>query len=123
MQRKRICEFLQIQGYNTEEAGDGFEALKAADTTNFNAFFVDIQMPLMDGYELIENLRKTSSYKNTPIFVISGGHVNKESILTRLEDLDVSNFFEKPVDLAALLTEVDIKLSIINEELKSGKQE
>ena len=80
-------------------------------------------MPLMDGYELIENLRKSSSYKNTPIFVISGGHVNKESILTRLEDLDVSNFFEKPVDLAALLNEVDIKLSIINEELKSGKQE
>ncbi|MFL2795987.1 MAG: chemotaxis protein CheW [Paracoccaceae bacterium] len=123
MQRKRICEFLQIQGYNTEEAGDGFEALKAAEYTNFNAFFVDIQMPLMDGYELIENLRKSSSYKNTPIFVISGGHVNKESILTRLEDLDVSKFFEKPVDLAALLTEVDIKLSIINEELKSGKQE
>ena len=48
MQRKRICEFLQIQGYNTEEAGDGFEALKAADKTNFSAFFVDIQMPLMD---------------------------------------------------------------------------
>ena len=91
MQRKRICEFLQIQGYNTDEAGDGFEALKTADKTNFNAFFVDIQMPLMDGYELIENLRKTSSYKNTPIFVISGGHVNKENILTRLEDLNVAN--------------------------------
>ena len=77
MQRKRICEFLQIQGYNTEEAGDGFEALKAADKTNFSAFFVDIQMPLMDGYELIENLRKSSSYKSTPVFVISGGHVTK----------------------------------------------
>ena len=123
MQRKRICEFLQIQGYNTEEAGDGFEALKAADKANFSAFFVDIQMPLMDGYELIENLRKSSSYKSTPVFVISGGHVNKESILTRLEDLDVSNFFEKPVDLAGLLTELDIKLSIINEELQSGKEE
>jgi len=123
MQRKRICEFLQIQGYNTEEAGDGFEALKAADKANFSAFFVDIQMPLMDGYELIENLRKSSSYKSTPVFVISGGHVNKESILTRLEDLDVSNFFEKPVDLAGLLTELDSKLSIINEELQSGKEE
>ena len=123
MQRKRICEFLQIQGYNTEEAGDGFEALKTADNTNFSAFFVDIQMPLMDGYELIENLRKSSSYKNTPVFVISGGHVNKESILTRLEDLDVSNFFEKPVDLSALLSEVDIKLSIIDEKLQSGEQE
>ena len=120
MQRKRICEFLQIQGYNTDEAGDGFEALKIADKTNFNAFFVDIQMPLMDGYELIENLRKTSSYKNTPIFVISGGHVNKENILTRLEDLNVANFYEKPVDLEALIAELDSKLSINIEKLQSG---
>ena len=123
MQRKRICEFLQIQGYNTEEAGDGFEALKAADKTNFSAFFVDIQMPLMDGYELIENLRKSSSYKSTPVFVISGGHVNKDTILTRLEDLDVSNFYEKPVDLDSLLTELDIKLSIIKEDSQSEKEE
>ena len=120
MQRKRICEFLQIQGYNTDEAGDGFEALKIADKTNFNAFFVDIQMPLMDGYELIENLRKTSSYKNAPIFVISGGHVNKENILTRLEDLNVANFYEKPVDLEALIAELDSKLSINTEKLQSG---
>ena len=123
MQRKRICEFLQIQGYNTEEAGDGFEALKAADKTNFSAFFVDIQMPLMDGYELIENLRKSSSYKSTPVFVISGGHVNKDNILTRLEDLDVSNFYEKPVDLSSLLTELDIKLSVIKKDLQSEKEE
>ena len=123
MQRKRICEFLQIQGYNTEEAGDGFEALKAADKTNFSAFFVDIQMPLMDGYELIENLRKSSSYKSTPVFVISGGHVNKDNILTRLEDLDVSNFYEKPVDLDSLLTELDIKLSVIKKDLQSEKEE
>ncbi len=120
IQRKRICEFLQIQGYNTEEAGDGFEALKIADKTNFNAFFVDIQMPLMDGYELIENLRRTSSYKNTPIFVISGGHVNKENILTRLEDLNIANFYEKPVDLEALIEELDSKLSINIEKLQSG---
>ena len=120
MQRKRICEFLQIQGYNTDEAGDGFEALKIADKTNFNAFFVDIQMPLMDGYELIENLRKTSSYKNAPIFVISGGHVNKENILTRLEDLNVANFYEKPVDLEALIAELDSKLSINIDKLQSG---
>ena len=86
--------FYKFKAIIPKKPGDGFEALKAADTTNFNAFFVDIQMPLMDGYELIENLRKTKQEH-----LISGGHVNKESILTRLEDLDVSNFFEKPVDL------------------------
>ena len=120
MQRKRICEFLQIQGYNTGEAGDGFEALKIADNTIFNAFFVDIQMPLMDGYELIENLRKSSIYNNTPVFVISGGHVDRENILSRLEDLNVSNFYEKPVDLEALIAELDNKLSIATDKLQSG---
>ena len=120
MQRKRICEFLQIQGYNTGEAGDGFEALKIADNTIFNAFFVDIQMPLMDGYELIENLRKSSIYNNTPVFVISGGHVDRENILSRLEDLNVSNFYEKPVDLEALIAELDNKLSITTDSLQVG---
>ncbi|MEK9914403.1 MAG: response regulator, partial [Paracoccaceae bacterium] len=94
--------------------------LKIADKTYFNVFFVDIQMPLMDGYEIIENLRRTSSYKNTPIFVISGGHVNKENILTRLEDLNIANFYEKPVDLEALIEELDSKLSINIEKLQSG---
>ena len=120
MQRKRICDFLQIEGYNTDEAGDGFEALKIAEGTIFSAFFVDIQMPLMDGYELIENLRKSSIYSSTPVFVISGGHVDRENILSRLENLNVSNFYEKPVDLEALIAELDNKLSIATDSLKSG---
>ena len=122
MQRKRISEFLQVQGYNTDEAGDGFEALKIADSTIFNAFLVDIQMPLMDGYELIENLRKSSTYNNTPVFVISGGHVDRENILSRLEGSNVSNFYEKPVDLEALIAELDDKLSIATDNLHSGEE-
>jgi CheY-like chemotaxis protein len=77
-------------------------------------------MPLMDGYELIENLRKSSIYNNTPVFVISGGHVDRENILSRLEDLNVSNFYEKPVDLEALIAELDNKLSIATDKLESG---
>ena len=123
MQRKRICDFLRIEGYTTDEAGDGFEALKISENTVFNAFFVDIQMPLMDGYELIENLRKSSIYNNTPVFVISGGHVDRENILSRLEDLNVSNFYEKPVDLEVLIAELDTKLSIATDNLQSGVEQ
>ena len=57
------------------------------------------------------------------LFLSYRGHVNKDTILTRLEDLDVSNFYEKPVDLDSLLTELDIKLSIIKEDLQSEKEE
>jgi CheY-like chemotaxis protein len=76
----------------------------------------------MDGYELIENLRKSSIYNNTPVFVISGGHVERENILSRLENLNVSNFYEKPVDLEALIAELDNKLFITTDNLESGAE-
>ena len=47
----------------------------------------------------------------TPIFVISEAMLIKKIILTRLEDLNVANFYEKPVDLEALIAELDSKLS------------
>jgi hypothetical protein len=40
-----------------------------------------------------------------------------------LEDLNVSNFYEKPVDLEALITELDNKLSITTDNLKSGVEQ
>ena len=113
MQRKRICEFLQQNGYNTEEAADGYDALNICQKISINSFCVDIQMPLMDGYELIGRLRKIDTYKFTNISVISGAHMNKENALARLNELDVYDFYEKPVDLDNLIADLDEKL--INE--------
>lgn len=110
MQRKRICEFLQSNGYKTEEAADGYVALDICENIAINAFCVDIQMPLMDGYELIERLRKLDGHKKTNICVISGVHMNKENTLSRLNDMDVFDFYEKPVDLDNLIANLDEKL-------------
>ena len=115
MQRKRICEFLQQNGYNTEEAADGYDALNICQKVVINSFCVDIQMPLMDGYELIERLRKLDAHKSTNICVISGVHMNKEIALARLSELGVYDFYEKPVDLDNLIADLDEKL--INDEL------
>ena len=115
MQRKRICEFLQQNGYNTEEAADGYDALNICQKVVINSFCVDIQMPLMDGYELIERLRKLDAHKSTNICVISGVHMNKENALARLSELGVYDFYEKPVDLDNLIADLDEKL--INDEL------
>lgn len=110
IQRKRICEFLQQSGYRTEEAVDGYDALNMCKKFEFNSFCVDIQMPLMDGYELIKNLRDLKEYRFTYICVISGVHMDKDNVTARLRDLEVHGFYEKPVDLDDLIAELDDKL-------------
>lgn len=107
IQRKRICSFLESSGYQTIQASDGYEALKLAKDEKVNAFCVDIQMPLMDGYELIDRLRSQAEHQNTPIFVISGVHMNKENTVSLISEKIVQNFYEKPVDLESLLADLD----------------
>ena len=110
IQRRRLSEFLESNGYDVSVAEDGYVALSQSESNDFNAFCVDIQMPLMDGYELITRLRKVEQYSQKPIFVISGLHMDKESEIKNLKELSVSNFHEKPVDLEQLLSELDYSL-------------
>jgi two-component system chemotaxis sensor kinase CheA len=107
IQRKRICSFLEINGYKTMQASDGYEALNLAKDEKVNAFCIDIQMPLMDGYELIDRLRCQTEHKSTPIFVISGVHMNKDNAVSLLSEKKIQNFYEKPVDLESLLADLD----------------
>ena len=107
IQRKRICSFLESSGYRTIQASDGYAALELAIEENIKAFCIDIQMPLMDGYELIDRLRNRHEHKNTPIFLISGVHMNKENSVSLLSEKKVQNFFEKPVDLESLIADLD----------------
>lgn len=120
IQRKRICEFLQQSGYRTEEAVDGYDALNICNKFQFDSFCVDIQMPLMDGYELIKNLRNLKEYRTTYICVISGVHMDKENVMARLYDLEVKGFYEKPVDLDDLIADLDDKL--IGEEIRLAEE-
>tara|TARA_B100001093_G_scaffold24738_1_gene21877 strand:+ start:3869 stop:6829 length:2961 start_codon:yes stop_codon:yes gene_type:complete len=107
IQRKRICSFLEINGYKTLQASDGYEAINLAKDEKVNAFCIDIQMPLMDGYELIDRLRSQIEHKSTPIFVISGVHMNKDNAVSLLNEKKIQNFYEKPVDLESLLADLD----------------
>lgn len=53
------------------EASDGIDGLRKASETAFDIVIVDINMPLMDGFTLIERLRALDSYRHVPILVIT----------------------------------------------------
>ena len=62
---------LKSGGYDCTEAEDGAKALAACQSTDFDIVITDLNMPNMDGIELVKNLRADSNYAGTPILVLT----------------------------------------------------
>lgn len=64
-------EILSSSGYSVEEAENGMEAVEKSIDGGYNLFLVDVNMPVMDGYSFVEELRKNENTKLTPVIMIS----------------------------------------------------
>ncbi len=64
-------QLMESLGYKVEEAGNGIEALEKGLNHAFNLFLVDINMPKMDGYRLVTEMRKKEALKTIPVIMIS----------------------------------------------------
>jgi chemotaxis protein histidine kinase CheA len=69
--REIESEILLSEGYIVDTAADGAQALKAAKAKHYDLICTDLNMPVMDGYMLIENLKKNENLSMIPIIVIS----------------------------------------------------
>ena len=69
--RQMVSFTLQGAGYDVIEASDGQEALNKAKTGPVDLVLSDVNMPVIDGITLIKNLRTLSSYKYTPILMLT----------------------------------------------------
>jgi two-component system, chemotaxis family, chemotaxis protein CheY len=62
---------LTAQGYRIESANDGEHGLERMHEVQPDLLITDINMPKMDGFELIEAVRGLPEFKGTPILVLS----------------------------------------------------
>ena len=65
-----LCEVLQREGYVTLSAGDGREALNLLDTSNVGLVLSDLEMPGMDGRELLRRLRAHPKHAKLPVVLM-----------------------------------------------------
>src|SRR5437867_11661453 len=70
--RHSVCRFLEERGFAVESATNGFEALAILKTVLPDLIITDMQMPQMDGQELITNLKNAPHTKDIPIVVLAG---------------------------------------------------
>jgi two-component system chemotaxis sensor kinase CheA len=69
--REMERDILESAGLSVETAVNGLEALEKSRRTHYGLFLVDVQMPVMGGFELVEALRSSEQYAHTPIVFIT----------------------------------------------------
>jgi len=69
--RQMVTFTLKGAGYDVIEASDGQDALDKAKVSAVDLVLSDINMPIMDGIELVKNLRVIPDYKFTPILMLT----------------------------------------------------
>ncbi len=105
IQRTHLSSLLSQAGYTVETAENGFEGLKRLRSRRYSAFCVDVTMPLMDGFEFVERLRRLPGHKDSPVFFITGRTSDAEH--DRAAHLGVREYLEKPVDPDLLVQHLD----------------
>lgn len=65
-------EVARSMGFNIETAENGKAGLQKLNNGDFDIVLTDIQMPIMDGFELIKTLRSRDDHKNLPVIALSG---------------------------------------------------
>lgn len=69
--RQMVRYTLEGAGYKVLQASDGIEALELAKNGTADLVLTDVNMPRMDGIELVRELRALSSYKFVPMLVLT----------------------------------------------------
>ena len=103
--RQIVTKVFQDVGYQVTEAARGDEALDLAKLKRVHLVITDVEMPGMNGLELIKKLRELKSYNTTPILILArdASDVN----IKKAETLGASGFIEKPFTPERLISVVN----------------
>jgi len=103
--RQLICHALRrITGIVLVEAGDGKDALGKLAEIKPDLVLTDLNMPVMDGFALIEEIRNRADLKHLPVLVLTTAGAMQDQ--ERAKSLAVTGYVTKPIKPDALVSAV-----------------
>ncbi|NJO41715.1 MAG: response regulator [Cyanobacteria bacterium RU_5_0] len=109
--RSVVTSLLQPTGFKVVEAENGQEGLEKAMQFNPDLIITDVVMPVMDGYELLQHLRNSDTFKETRI-VVSSASVSEMDQQKSVE-AGGDDFLAKPVQADELFQILQKHLAIV----------
>ena len=98
--RTMLAEMLTLEEYEVMQAEDGETALEIAEMEHPDLVLLDVWMPGMDGFEVLERMRRTEAMENTPCIFITAMDPS-EGERTAM-DLAADYYLTKPFELSIL---------------------
>ena len=93
-------ELLEAMGLTVVVAGNGLEAVEKIADTGFDLVLMDIQMPVMDGYEATEIIRNQQMQSDLPIIAMTANAMSGDR--ERCLEAGMNDHIGKPIDLEIL---------------------
>lgn len=107
-----LQDYLQLKGYEVELAANGAAGLKLFKNNGFSLCILDVMMPVMDGFALAENIRKTNS--QIPIIFLTAKSMIEDKI--KGFNIGADDYIVKPFSTEELLLRIKAVMKrVINE--------
>jgi CheY-like chemotaxis protein len=105
--RNLVAALLREEGYAVLEAGTGVAALECARTDQPDVLLLDLDLPWLNGIEVLEQLRSNPATAAIATVVVSGCVDPTVEALIQQPAWRVADIVEKPVDLGRLLADLE----------------
>ncbi|HEX9015099.1 MAG TPA: ATP-binding protein [Chloroflexota bacterium] len=106
--RLKLARSLEQQGHDVEQAEDGADALEMMHGRQFHVVLLDIVMPRMDGFQVLEQMKLDPLLRDIPVIVISA--VEETDSIVRSIEMGAEDFLPKNFDPVLLRARLNASL-------------
>ena len=107
--RETLVDILELSGHTVVQAGDGEEGVEIFSKTAPDLVLCDINMPKMDGFAVLEKIKKLVGAGELPPFIFLSAKTEQKNIKYGLS-LGAVDFVSKPYSAPELLKLIDLRL-------------
>lgn len=107
--REVVAKLLEREGFSVRQFGDATDVVDAIAAEHFSFAIVDLQLPAMDGYELVTKLRATRNGLKLPILFLTGS--SDEDAVVRGFEVGANDYLVKPFYPRELVARINRLLS------------
>jgi DNA-binding response OmpR family regulator len=104
LSRDLLRRHLERQGYTVAAAGDGAEALRCMAVERYDLVLLDLQMPGVDGYGVLESMRHDEKLRGTPVIMLTA--VAERDAVTTCLTLGAADYIVKPFSVAVVKSRI-----------------
>lgn len=108
--RNMICKYANYEGFETDEACDGLEAVEKCTKGNFDLCVMDIMMPNLDGFSAVKEIKKVKP--DMPFIMLSA--LGEEYDRIHGFDIGVDDYVVKPFSSKELMMRIHAILKRVN---------